>query len=437
MNKLADNQEENEKKRVFPRLRFQEFRKAEGWEMKPLSRVALFFKGKGLPKSEVLLNGKNLCIHYGQLFTDYSEVIYSVKNRTDLESDCFFSVENDVLMPTSDVTPKGLAKACCIKVNGVILGGDILIIRSDKAVANGEFLSRSIRNYESQVLQLVSGTTVFHLYASSMQKMPLVFPDIREQQKIANCLSSLDDLIETEAKKLEELKEHKTSLMQKLFPAEGETVPRFRFREFREESEWKAKLLEEVCNFVRGPFGGALKKEIFVQNGYAVYEQMHAIYQNFDSFRYYINEKKFNELKRFSVLPNDLVMSCSGTMGKFAIIPPNAKKGVINQALLKLSMKKGYYLNFIKLTLEFPSNQHQILSQAGGGAIKNVASVAQIKEIRLSIPGEKEQQKIADCLSSLDDLITAQTKKIETLKTHKKGLMQQLFPVMNDEVKNE
>jgi len=83
--------------------------------------VATFYKGKGLPKSAISPNGKNQCIHYGELFTEYQEVIKIVKSRTNVEDNVFISFENDVLMPTSDVTPNGLAKACCVKLDGAAL----------------------------------------------------------------------------------------------------------------------------------------------------------------------------------------------------------------------------------------------------------------------------------------------------------------------------
>jgi type I restriction enzyme S subunit len=205
-------------------------------------------------------------------------------------------------------------------------------------------------------------------------------------------------------------------------------IPELRFPEFANEGEWEQLKFEKLCKFIRGPFGGALKKEIFVKDGCAIYEQSHAIYNDFSSFRYFITEEKFNELKRFSILPFDIIMSCSGTMGKFAIVPKEAKKGIINQALLKLTVKDGYNVNFVKEVLELPINQDKLLSQSAGGAIKNVVEVAQIKEIKLSIPKLKEQQKIADCLSSLDEVITAHNQRLDALKEHKKGLMQNLFP---------
>lgn len=204
-------------------------------------------------------------------------------------------------------------------------------------------------------------------------------------------------------------------------------IPELRFPEFKNEGEWEVTPLNDMCKLVRGPFGGALKKEIFVKEGYAVYEQSHAIYSDFSSYRYRIDEEKFSELKRFAVKPGDLIMSCSGTMGKFALIPKEYEKGVINQALLKLTVRKGYDNLFVKINLETDENQNKLLSQSAGGAIKNVVSVSQIKELGLATPILKEQQKIASCLSSLDNLIEAHIKKLDLLNNHKKGLMQNLF----------
>ncbi|MDH6310719.1 type I restriction enzyme S subunit [Dysgonomonas sp. PF1-14] len=194
-----------------------------------------------------------------------------------------------------------------------------------------------------------------------------------------------------------------------------------RFPEF--EGEWEEKKLGEICKFVRGPFGSALKKEFFINDGYAVYEQSHAIHNNFDSFRYYISEEKFNSLRRFSVEPKDIIMSCSGTMGKFAIIPEKSKKGVINQALLKLTSKENFNHKFIKIALELPQIQNKLLSQSAGGAIKNVVGIPQLKEIGLYIPKPIEQNKIASFLSLIDQRIETQNKIIEKYESLIKGIM--------------
>jgi len=203
-----------------PRLRFPEFRDAGPWEVKRLGEICSFLKGKGLPKTAITAEGSVPCIHYGELFTEYGEVIRKVKSCTNTTTDSVLSEEDDVLMPTSDVTPNGLAKASCIKEKNVVLGGDILVIRPNKQQVFGEYLSRYIRYQEKDVLRLVTGTTVFHLYGNAISHLRVSLPRMSEQQKIADCLSSLNELIELQAKQLEALQTHKKGLMQQLFPQE-------------------------------------------------------------------------------------------------------------------------------------------------------------------------------------------------------------------------
>ena len=167
---------------------------------------------------------------------------------------------------------------------------------------------------------------------------------------------------------------------------------------------WEKKKLGDVCGFVRGPFGGSLKKNIFKPEGYAVYEQQHAIYDQFDDVRYFIDENKFNEMKRFELFSGDLIMSCSGTMGKIAIVPENIKKGIINQALLKLSPSKKVSTVFLKLWIQSESFQDSLKKYSGGAAIQNVASVAILKQIEIPLPPLPEQQRI---VSILDEAFAA------------------------------
>lgn len=161
---------------------------------------------------------------------------------------------------------------------------------------------------------------------------------------------------------------------------------------------WEKKKLGDICGFVRGPFGGSLKKNIFKPKGYAVYEQQHAIYDQFEDIRYFIDENKFNEMKRFELNPGDLIMSCSGTMGKIAIVPENIKEGIINQALLKLTPSKKISTVFLKLLMQSESFQESLKEYSGGAAIQNVASVAILKQIEIPLPSLQEQQRIVSIL---------------------------------------
>lgn len=167
---------------------------------------------------------------------------------------------------------------------------------------------------------------------------------------------------------------------------------------------WEKKKLSEICHFVRGPFGGSLKKSIFKESGYAVYEQQHAIYDQFDVIRYFIDENKFNEMKRFELNSGDLIMSCSGTMGKISIVPDGIPKGIINQALLKLTPSKKVSTVFLKLWMQSESFQDSLRELSGGAAIQNVPSVAIMKNIEIPLPTLTEQQRI---VAILDEVFTA------------------------------
>jgi type I restriction enzyme, S subunit len=191
-------------------------RSKDGWTEKNLGEVAEFYKGKGLPKSEIIPFATYPCIHYGELFTKYPETILNVQSRTNINIGVFYSVANDVLMPTSDVTPNGLATASCILEDGVILGGDVLVIRIDPQELNGSFLSYLIRYSKKQIMQLVSGTTVYHLYGSDMRKFSFSMPTIEEQIEIANILSDMDAEIGSIESKLTKTRQLKQGMMHEL-----------------------------------------------------------------------------------------------------------------------------------------------------------------------------------------------------------------------------
>lgn len=432
------------KDKLIPKLRFPEFAEDGEWVFESLDEVYEFKITNSFSRDKLNYGkGEVKNIHYGDIHTKFS-TLFDLTNENVPYINPDVSIENidignycqvgDVIFADASEDVEDIGKSIeIVNLNNekVLSGLHTFLVRqidSKLIVGFGGYLFKS-DSIRKQIKRESQGAKVLGISKGRISGIKVFYPKNKpEQQKIASCLSSLDEVIAAHSQKLELFKDHKKGLMQNLFPQEGEKVPKYRFKEFVKDGEWVEKPLVDICKLVRGPFGGALKKEIFVKEGYAVYEQSHAIYSDFSSFRYFIDDDKFNELKRFSVKTGDLIMSCSGTMGKFAIIPDNNEAGVINQALLKLTVKKGFDKFFIKMTLEADNNQEKLLSQSAGGAIKNVVSVSQIKELPLMIPSLQEQQKIASCLSSLDALITAQAEKIEQLQQHKKGLMQGLFP---------
>lgn len=176
----------------------------------------------------------------------------------------------------------------------------------------------------------------------------------------------------------------------------------------------------------RGPFGSHLKKEFFVESGYKVYEQQHAINNDFTLGSYYIDEKKFQELKNFEIKKNDLIISCSGTIGKIAVVPDNFEKGIINQALLKISLNsdiisKTYFSNLFK----FWMMQAQIESH--GSSMGNLSSVTVLKKIPILLPPINEQKRIVEKIEELFSNLSNIRKNLEQTKLQLKQYKQSIL----------
>ena len=195
--------------------------------------------------------------------------------------------------------------------------------------------------------------------------------------------------------------------------------------------DWEVKSLEKICipqGIVRGPFGGALKKSIFVKTGYKVYEQRNAIYKNITDGEYYIDETKYNEMNRFAVKANDYIISCSGTIGKIYKIPENFKKGIINQALLKLTINETViFSDFFRVYFESNYFQTRIIDDTQGGAMKNLVGMEKFRTTCFPVPPLAEQQRIAKALSDVDALIFTTEKLLQKKKNIKQGTMQELL----------
>ncbi|WP_286744887.1 restriction endonuclease subunit S [Roseivirga sp. UBA1976] len=416
-------------KKLIPKLRFPEFENKE-WNVSPIDDYCDVFRGSTFSKSDITEDGSEPCIHYGELFTKYNEVISRVYSRTD-KQDGFKSEAGDVLMPSSDVTPDGLARASAITLGNVILGGDMNILRPYKGT-NSIFLSYLLNHSKREIIKLVSGTTVKHIYPSQIITCELpVIDNEAEQQKIASCLSSLDELIAAHNDKLAALKEHKKGLLQNLFPQEGETVPRVRFPEFEGKGVWKPSTVEENC-LVKGRIGyrGYTKQDLVKEGeGVLVLGGKNIQNQLLDlSDRTYLSWEKYYESPEIMVEMNHIIFSQRGTLGDCAIIDKEIGMATINPSMVLLrditcNPKFLYYI------LIGDRVQAEVSRNSTSSAVP-MLSQKQIREFSFLIPDPTEQEKIASSLSAVDELITAQQDKIEELQLHKKGLMQGLFPKM-------
>ena len=317
----------------------------------------------------------------------------------------------------------GMSAQCTRFVDGrFFLNDSGLTIRPKKSnILSQDFLNKWVFSANDVIYALGKGTAQKNLDVETFRCLILPVPPLSEQQRI---VAILDDAFEGIAiakanaeKNLKNARALFDSYLSSVF--------------FQRGDGWVEKKFGDVCGFIRGPFGGSLKKSIFVEDGYAVYEQQHAIYDQFDDVRYFIDEKKFKEMRRFELCANDLIMSCSGTMGRVAIVPEGIKQGIINQALLKLTPTDKIAGIFLKFWMESQVFQDALKEYAGGAAIQNVASVKILKEIKVFLPSIKDQESITEKLAILHQekqrLESIYRKKIVALDALKKSILHKAF----------
>ena len=255
------------------------------------------------------------------------------------------------------------------------------------------------------------------IYYKDLARLRMALPHRAEQQKIADCLTSLDELIAAQERKVEALKAHKRGLMQELFPREGETIPRLRFPEFRDGPEWEEKQLRKVATYENGK---AYEQDIIEQGKYIV------VNSRFISTDGAI--QKYSNAEFCISAADDVLMVLSDlpegrALAKCFFVDADNRYAV-NQRVCQLTNLKSNG-RFLYYSL----NRHPYLLAFDDGLGQTHLRKEAVLDCPLWIPPTQEEQKaVADCLTSLDALIAAESKKIDALKTHKKGLMQQLFP---------
>ena len=422
-------------KTLTPKLRFPEFRDAPVWESDLLGSFATIQKGRGVSKGDLAFEGNQPCIRYGELYTHYGEVIEEVISHTNVAADdLVLSIKQDVIIPASGETKIDIATASCVMLDGVALGSDLNIIRSH---LYGPFFSYYLNGSKRfEVSKLSQGDTVAHLYPGQLEKIEISYPDLSEQKKVAACLASLDELIAAEDRKLAALRDHKRSLMQQLFPQPGKSQPRVRFPEFEDGPEWKVKKLREVFSIFQG-FAFSSLDAVAEGTRWLKIANVSIQQMNHDNPSYLPAEFS-EEYSRFVVTQDDFVMALTrpilGKQLKIARVDSVFDGALLNQRVGKLITSLNS--TFVYYLLQTSHLISSISANIAGSEPPNLSS-QQIDDIDTPIPGHAEKLAIADCLTALDAQITAQAEQIDSLKQHKRGLMQQLFPSDNVEVRSE
>ncbi|WP_165418184.1 restriction endonuclease subunit S [Rhizobium ruizarguesonis] len=270
---------------------------------------------------------------------------------------------------------------------------------------------------------------------SDLLALPVPVPtgpnSLKEQQKIADCLDSVDALIAAQGRKVEALRVRKKGLMQQLFPQEGETKPRLRFPEFQASGEWIEEPLNSCLSRVIDYRGKAPPKS---ESGVPLITAKNVRLGWLDmSNDEYIDEDQYDSwMSRGIPKVGDVLFTTEAPLGNVALFPRSGRFAVGQRLLTLRSNPKKCLSDFLFQSLLGPRMQGKIDYHSTGSTAKGIKSSVFVN-IPLIYPMDiGEQQRIADCLTSLDDLIAAEAKKFEVLKTHKKGLMQQLFPKIGE-----
>ena len=294
---------------------------------------------------------------------------------------------------------------------------------SDNLLENYLFHFLNSDIFENDAIRNSAGAAQLNLSTKWVSEYEIPLPPLPQQQKIANILDAADALKQNDKALIVKYDELTQALFLDIF---GDPVSN--------PKGWEIKNIEQIAksgkgSIKRGPFGGALKKEIFVEDGYLVYEQFHALNNDFSRSRYFIDENKFNELKGFEVHPNDIIISCSGVyLGKLAIVPNGARKGIINQALLKITLDESKMKNDFFVFLFSHKNFREKYFDANRGAgIPNFPPMSEFKKFPFITPPMKLQEQFVERVAVIEEQKAIAQKSLEKSEDLFNSLLQKAF----------
>jgi type I restriction enzyme, S subunit len=400
---------------LVPKLRFPEFRDAPGWERSPLVNLAAFVNEK-VPVTSIAVENY---VSTENLLPDYGGV--STASKLPAAGSVTRYSSGDVLI--SNIRP--YLKKVWRADRGGGASNDVIILRSKGALSE-TYLSLLLANdaFITYLARGAKGVKMPRGDVDSMRAYPIPYPEPAEQQKIADCLTSLDELIAAEGRKLEALRAHKKGLMQNLFPREGETTPRLRFPEFRDGQDWKPLLLSELMKRVVKPTSvdpDVAYREIGIRShGKGLFHKEPVL------------GRQLGDKRVFWVVPDAFIVNIVFGWEQAIAVTSSAEAGMI--ASHRFPMYEGNYgrcdVDFMKYFFLTSRGKELLWIASPGGAGRNkTLGQREFENLKILAPEDIEEQRlVASCLTSADLQIAAQADKLQTLKSHKQGLMQGLFP---------
>jgi len=394
-------------KKKVPELRFKGF--TDPWVQRNLSDLATFSKGKGYSKSDLVSDGFP-AILYGRMYTNYESQIDDISDTFVADAtDAVLSQTGDVIVPGSGETPEDIARASNVNVSGIVLGGDINIIRPDTEKMDSTFLALTISNGQQQteLIKRAQGKSVVHLHNSDLKKVNVVAPSKDEQSAISSLFTQLDNLIAANQRKLDLLKEQKKGYLQKMLPKNGAKVPELRFAGFADD--WEQRKVGELYKVTRGQVLATSKTtpEKVGKNQYPVYSSQ----TKNDGLMGYYSDYLFDTAITWTTDGAN-----AGTVnfrpGKFYSTNVNgvllSADGLANKAMAENLNRSAW----------------KWVSHVGNPKLMNNV----MSQISVMIPVNlSEQEKISEFLMMIDNTIALHQRKLDLLKEQKKGFLQKMF----------
>jgi len=408
-----------------PRLRFPEFRDTKGWDIVSFNEILTPIV-RATPKPAEAYLGLGLRSHGKGTFLKLSED--PLKNSMDQ----LYEVKAYDLIINITFAWEGAVAIAKLSDDGALVSHRFPTYTFEKGKTTPEFFRYIILEkqfvYKLGLISPGGAGRNRVMSKNDFLYLKVALPTLPEQQRIADCLSSLDALIAAQARKVDALKSHKKGLMQQLFPRDGETQPRLRFPEFQDAGEWEETTLGEKSSILRGK---GISKADLDPHGLQACIRYGELYTRYgETIREVVSRTKVPASELFISKPDDVIIPSSGEtkidIAKASCVLAGgiALGGDLNVIRSNLNGTfLSYYLNGPK--------RLDIAKVAQGDTVVHLYP-HQLEALHIAVPTLPEQQRIADCLSSLDALITAATQRLATLKTHKQGLMQQLFPSMDE-----
>ena len=401
-----------------PKIRFKGY--TDEWEQRKLGEVASFYKGKGYAKKDLVDVGHPILL-YGSLYTNYKTVIEKVDTFAKLKEKSVLSNGNEVVVPSSGESAEDIARASAINKNGIILGGDLNIIRPIKELQI-VFLALNLSNglSKKELIKSAQGNSVVHLYNSDLKSVHINYPSIKEQTKIGNFFKNIDSIIALHQHKLEALEKTKKSFLQKMFPKKDETKPEIRFAGYTDD--WKQRKLGELAEIVGGGTPSTKVSEYWNGNidWYAPAE--------IGSKRYLKkSEKTITELglKKSSakLLPIGTVLFTSRAgIGNTAILE---KEGATNQGFQSIVPKNDILDTYFIYSRTKELKRYGETTGAGSTFIE--VSGKEMSKMNINVPNIHEQQKIGTFFKQLDETIALHQRQLEVLKNMKTSFLQKMY----------